>query len=235
MKKRKAVHETNARKGDGYYLHRAMRKYGLENFEWSVLKTSKSDKRLYELEKQFIIELETRSPKGYNLSDGGEGNPGWVPSEEWREKKRQEQTGRKLSDSTKEKLRQANLGKKITEETRAKLKLRKPQRKGAVLSQETKDKISKSKMGKKIGPRSEETKKRMSDSHKGKKLSLEHRKKISRSMLESNHVVSDETRKRLSKATKQHWEEVHAKSREGFASVCKSMSVVILDLNFSLI
>jgi group I intron endonuclease len=88
---RKSVHicEAITRKNKKYPLYRAMRKYGVENFEWEVL--YQSEDRNYTLnvmENNFILEHNThfKEGNGYNMTYGGEGTLGWVPSNETRKK-----------------------------------------------------------------------------------------------------------------------------------------------------
>ena len=57
------------------YIGRAMRKHGIENFTVEVLEECPVDK-LNEREIFFIAELDCKSPKGYNLTDGGDGLKG---------------------------------------------------------------------------------------------------------------------------------------------------------------
>ena len=127
-------------------LYRAMRKYGVENFEFSVIETiecgSKEElnQRLCELEKHYIENYQTKSPNGYNLTDGGEGL-----------------SGMKFSKSHRKKIADALKGRTKTEEHRQKLsEIRKrlkipPPNKGKRLSEETKAKISRAKKGQAAG------------------------------------------------------------------------------------
>jgi hypothetical protein len=55
-----------------------------------------------------------------NLTDGGEGNPGRIVSEEWRRNKSIEQKGRKKSEEFKQKRREYMTGRKMPEECRQK-------------------------------------------------------------------------------------------------------------------
>lgn len=61
--------------GYRYPLSRAIRKHGKEVFEHQVLSVSHTKTALDNLEKVWIILLQTRE-QGYNLATGGEGNPG---------------------------------------------------------------------------------------------------------------------------------------------------------------
>lgn len=94
---RKSVHicEAITRKNKKYPLYRALQKYGLENFEWEVL--YQGEDREYTLnimENKLIIEHNThfKEGHGYNMTFGGEGTFGWMPTEE---------TKKKISDSKK--------------------------------------------------------------------------------------------------------------------------------------
>ena len=62
-----------ARDGSRLHLHRAIRKHGAESFETTILAESDSDEELKSLEIAKIKELGTLSPKGYNLTKGGDG------------------------------------------------------------------------------------------------------------------------------------------------------------------
>ena len=60
----------------------ALKKYGYESFEWRILFLSEDPLSLNILEKEFIIKENTRGKEGYNSTDGGEGVPGMIWSEE---------------------------------------------------------------------------------------------------------------------------------------------------------
>lgn len=50
-----------------YPLYQAIRKYGIENFEFTILEQLEcTEEEIREREKEYILELETISPKGYN-------------------------------------------------------------------------------------------------------------------------------------------------------------------------
>ena len=115
-------------------LKNAVNKY--KNFEVETLLEIENDK-LDHWERHYIKELNTISPNGYNLTDGGEGS---IPCEETREKMRKSHAnrvvheywrqqiskglmGHKHSDETKEKIRQARINNPIvpSEENRRKI------------------------------------------------------------------------------------------------------------------
>lgn len=57
------------------YFHKALKKYGADNFRWEVVDNSADSKEeLAELEKYYIIKFNTLAPNGYNITTGGE-NP----------------------------------------------------------------------------------------------------------------------------------------------------------------
>jgi group I intron endonuclease len=89
LKQRKSSHLSSSKKGSTYYLHRAIRKYGSENFKWEVIYNATSEEELNEKETYFIKEYNTNSQDGYNLTEGGRGIRGWKHSELTKEKIKQ--------------------------------------------------------------------------------------------------------------------------------------------------
>jgi len=137
--RRKNVHKHNYNKLN-YRFYKAIRKYGWNNFEWSLLFQSKDkDYTLKTMEPYFIIEYNSYK-NGYNSTLGGEGIFGFSrkQSKEEKEKRRLLMLGNKYAKGK---------GKPFDEER--KKKLRKP-RINIVksLSQKHKDNISKSNSGK---------------------------------------------------------------------------------------
>lgn len=55
-------------------FHRAIQKYGFENFEYEILYTSDNIEELNQQEQKFIKELNTLVPNGYNVDNGGRNN-----------------------------------------------------------------------------------------------------------------------------------------------------------------
>ena len=65
------------------YFHNALRKYGMDNFEWEIVWEGYCDKdKLDELESLYIDFFKSLRPNGYNLNLGGSGNRGFKHSEE---------------------------------------------------------------------------------------------------------------------------------------------------------
>lgn len=156
---RQRAHLGDAKRGVKNKFYNAIRKYGADAFEWSILYRGKSIEDLNAMEEYFIAAYESRTG-GYNIKFGG-GN-------------------RRCPISTRAKISAAMKGKKLPAETRAKMS---EARKRENLSEETKKKQSEATKGEKnpnFGKKhSEETKKKMSAALKGKKLSAETKAKMS--------------------------------------------------------
>jgi group I intron endonuclease len=79
---RKFSHLNEAKRDKGFAFHAAIRKYGEESFVWEVIDDTISDEVvLNQKEEHYIALYESFGPKGYNMTKGGEGQKGWVPSE----------------------------------------------------------------------------------------------------------------------------------------------------------
>lgn len=153
------AHICDAIHGRGYIFHRAIFKYGIENFQVDVLCQCSSKQELIDAEKYWIKNLNSMSPVGYNLTSGGE----WGELVgEARERATKNMKGKKHS----------NLGVPRPQWVKDKISKSKKgtvyKTKGIPKSEETRRKISKSKLGKKRKPFSIETRIKMSVSHKGK-------------------------------------------------------------------
>lgn len=174
LKDRWTSHKSNARNGSTFYIHKALMKYGFENFEIKTLVEvgSKWEMDLYE--KGMIKAWDLRNPeKGYNLTDGGEGIP-----------------GRKHSEETKLKMRLKRLGYVVSAESRARMSRSKmgiSLGKGRKLSEEHCKNIGLAKRGKttslKGRKKSKEHIENMRRVNLGKKLSAETKAKISKSLM----------------------------------------------------
>ena len=88
MKKRKSVHEALAKRDfPKTAFHRALKKYELESFSWRVIVEESDVELLNRFEIYTIIFLDSRVPKGYNITQGGDGASGFVRSVQDRERK----------------------------------------------------------------------------------------------------------------------------------------------------
>ena len=97
----------------------AIKKYGFNNFQMSILKEGLSKDEADYWEKYYIDKYQTTSDKfGYNLSEGGEG---LKPNAETRKKMSLSHLGKKHNEETKQKISNANKNKIVSEETRKKI------------------------------------------------------------------------------------------------------------------
>lgn len=128
----------------GPLINRARKKYGPDAFGFEILKECSDDELDY-WEVYYIEKLNTKSPNGYNLTDGGGGMHGYHFTEETRRKLSEAAKGRKPSEKCRLKQIEALKGKKQSEETKRK---RVESRKWYKCSEETKKKIGEANKGK---------------------------------------------------------------------------------------
>lgn len=69
------------------YLHRAMGKYGVENFSFEVIEEIE-DSFLDEREQYWIKEKKSLTPNGYNMTKGGKGTAGFQELKQKKKKKK---------------------------------------------------------------------------------------------------------------------------------------------------
>ena len=96
-------HLNDMKAGSELYLHRAIRKYGAENFTVSLLATAESHEELNRLEVLWVFLLKSHGPGGYNMTDGGEGCTGALQSEETKAKKSKALMGKNIGKNAGEK------------------------------------------------------------------------------------------------------------------------------------
>lgn len=105
-------HWSDARKGDPCPMHKAMAKYGKENFTLEIIDFADTYEELKEKEKFYIKKFNSMDRSiGYNLTEGGDGTFGRFHSEETKEKIRQKALGRKASEEAKKKMSESRKGK----------------------------------------------------------------------------------------------------------------------------
>lgn len=92
------------------HFHRAIRRYGVENFQWSVLEEGTDTKIGRDVREPYWISV--LKPE-YNMTCGGGGTSGWKPTAEWRRKKSLEQKGIPKTLEHRKKIGQANVGKHL--------------------------------------------------------------------------------------------------------------------------
>ena len=108
-------------------IHRAIKKYGAENFDVTLIPCpGVSLEELSAIEVRAISDYGSYE-NGYNLTKGGEGTLGYVPSDEWRAEKSESMSGEKNhfygrthSEETRHLLSKVHTGRRHTEETKAK-------------------------------------------------------------------------------------------------------------------
>lgn len=139
---RRRTHLSAARTGKGTLFHRAIRKYGEQNFVFGILADFDDD---YELAKLYEYEMICKVRPEYNLSAGGEGG---APAPSTIAKMRAAKLGRKHSPEVV--ARRVSAGYRPSAETRAKMsaaqtgRLPTKGRTGQSVSQETREKIRQS-------------------------------------------------------------------------------------------
>lgn len=111
-------HIYAAEHGSPYKIHKAINKYGKDNFLFEVIDFCNSWDELVEKEQYYISLYDSKNDeKGYNMTDGGDGTFGRQQSEETKEKIRQKAIGREVTETTRIKLSEA--GKVLTEARKA--------------------------------------------------------------------------------------------------------------------
>jgi group I intron endonuclease len=190
------THVNKSKSGSDFLLHKAIRKYGVENFTIEQICECKNFKGLKRMEIFFIKKFNSfyKYNKGYNMTKGGDGNDmndeikkkigmsnkiswnkkvedGYLMPKEQREKISLNHARTKLSIEHKIKLSKSNKDRIWTKESILKLK---HSQTGKRHSEETKNKMRLSQKGKHIGKKhSEESKQKNRQSHLGKVMSID--------------------------------------------------------------
>ncbi len=139
-------------KYEDYYFSRAIKKYGILNFNWVIIEshekeTNKEIEKVLNERETYWIKKEKTYLNGYNMTKGGDGSSGLK---------------RQFSDEHKRKLSLAHTGKKLSEEHKKKIS---QSERGRIFPDDVKKKLSLAKTGK-------------NNPMYGKKLSEDHRKKL---------------------------------------------------------
>lgn len=119
LEERVAGHIKRAESGYKTHFYNAIRKYGVDAFDWEIICTADNKETLNELETYYITKYDSIN-SGYNMVDGGNNNVMDLPGVKQKHKKRMqsEETRKKLSDTMKKKIAE---GRFFTPEHRAKL------------------------------------------------------------------------------------------------------------------
>lgn len=116
-------HISLATQGVNRRLYDSMRKHGFENFELLILDTCETKEEAQLLEKEWIKELNSLMPNGYNMTRGGDGGytlGAWTDEERVALYRQQAESriGTVVSDETRRKISEAHLGKTMPIEMR---------------------------------------------------------------------------------------------------------------------
>jgi group I intron endonuclease len=195
------------------WLYKAMSKHGVENFEFRIVDEHEDEAyALKVLEPMWIKRMKDSGVHLYNMTDGGDGIPGYTHSSATIKKISESNKGRKLSEEQKRHLSEINKGIKPTDEARRK--------------------ISEANKGKSKPPRAEEHRKKLSEAASKRRKTADQRAKLSESMKASNNVghphsaetkeilrlkatgqvQSDETRAKRAESMRRSWERRRAQS-----------------------
>lgn len=145
LKRRSRNHHSDAKRGSRTPFHRAIRKHEAGKFRWQVLTACDGRDALDAAERAYIDILKTKAPRGYNLTNGGDGHSGLNPSAGTRQKMSESGKGHPCSAETRQKMSEAHKGKVVSVATRRKLSefhMGSTNCKGRVHSAETRLKIS---------------------------------------------------------------------------------------------
>lgn len=90
---------------NGYHpnsaIHQAIIKHGVTNFSFEVLEINVDNNSLNEWEMYYIQLFNSKSPHGYNLTDGGDGGLGLVVNNDCRQKQSERRKGIPWSNNRK--------------------------------------------------------------------------------------------------------------------------------------
>lgn len=143
----------------------AIRKYGIDKFEWSILENDVSKEDLDSREKYYIAKYSTYLDKQhYNMTEGGEG---FSPDEEIRNKISEAHVGKKLSEEHKRAISEGLKGRKNSEETKK------------AMSESAKKSWT------------DERRRSASERLKGKPRSEEHRKHLSEALVKNVTMIAE--------------------------------------------
>lgn len=196
----------------------ALRKHGVESFEWTVVYQSTDGDRTLRVMEPHFIRIFSGYSDGYNSTLGGEGSLGYVPTEETKAKILTKVKGKKQgprSDETRRRMSEAQRGRRPTEEARRNMReaVRPP------MTEETRRKIAESSRGRRHSP---ETKEKMSLAKRGRRLTPEQRAACRERALVVHDNLTEEQRermrknrgRRLSEETRRKMSESHLRRRD---------------------
>jgi group I intron endonuclease len=185
-------HLRDARKGSKNTIHQAIRKYGEDNFELTVLCVCSTREELDLKEDEYITEFNSMVyDNGYNMIRGGRGRaPNPHHTEDHKKRMREWHKERKaqgitMSDETKARISKARQGQKCPwdDETKGRVaELSRANATGVIFTEERKRKIGEKSKGRKatLGQtRTEEQRKNIGNASRGRKHSEETKQQMS--------------------------------------------------------
>jgi len=116
--------DINSYYGSGKLIKLAIKKYGKINFKKEILEFCNNKKKLSKKEIYWIKKIDSITPKGYNLTKGGEGGIGGdtLSNNPDLDKIKKKMSERRHTEETKQKLREKALLRRHTEETKEKIR-----------------------------------------------------------------------------------------------------------------
>lgn len=225
---KRILQHINVRSKQGYLLNYAVKKYGIDNFLFEVIKSEVPIEQINECEIQCIKEHNCKNPNGYNLTDGGEGIQGHSHTQETKNKMRLVRLGKKPSKETLLRLSESHKGFVPSDKTREKLSRILA---GHTVSDKTRSKISASKLGKKFSSSHCESIRKAKTGTKQSQETIDKRK-----LSNAGFKHSDETKNKLSlMKTGKCFSEKHKKSMSDSATKRRCLSPQIIHSKFRFI
>lgn len=173
LKNRIYGHVRDAKRHPDIKFYRAINKYGIDNFEFSIIEDGIEDIETLKSREVYWIKMLGTYEKGYNSTHGGDDSPMWHP--EARLKISIANKGKIVSATTRQKLRVATSSRPGTPHTEKHKQYMSEIMTGKVFTPEHLENMSKSQMGKTQSP---ETIEKRVKHIRGVKKTPEHRAKL---------------------------------------------------------
>jgi group I intron endonuclease len=169
LDKRKKDHLSSSKTGCGYLFHKAIRKYGEDNFIWTIILEKEISKN--ELGYMEMLYIDEMKPE-YNLTKGGEGGSLINYTSKIRKNLGNGQRGKKLPLEHRIKIGLAGMGRKLNKKQQETLVKCNKER---IWTKEMREKTGLKSKGRRW---SEENRKKLADRHRGIPKIFEHKMKI---------------------------------------------------------
>lgn len=122
--KNNPAHRWNSGRGytENSHFYSAVKKYGWDNFDHLILYEGLTECQAKDMERKLIAEWNTQNTKfGYNMTAGGDGTPGFHPSEETRRKLSEARKRENLSEETLRRRSEGLSGRRFSDEHKRKI------------------------------------------------------------------------------------------------------------------